>query len=152
MEISQSEIEKRRFCFTPCKTKYDLWLWIKIFLDLDIPNSTVYENSNSNPMDLIWELYEAALTNNDKFSRILGYASRGSFKTVAAAIFEVLALCHLKRDAVHMAAILQHSEKAQSYVRNLIDKSILREFVIGDNKRTIEILYYVNYKKQLYLN
>lgn len=151
MELSQQESLKRKLCFTPCKTKHDLWLWIKIFLDLDMPTSIVDENSNSCPMDLIWELYEAALTNNENLSRLLGYASRGSFKTIAAAIFEVLCLSHLKRDVVHMAAILQHSEKAQSYVRKLIDQSVLREFVIGDNKRTIEILYYFNKDTQTFL-
>ena len=53
---------KRDILFTPCNTKEHLHRWIKIFLEMDLPNCIVSDNddlnpSNSNPTDLIWEMY-----------------------------------------------------------------------------------------------
>ena len=46
--------------FAVCDTKPQLKKWIKTFLDIDLPDCTVDENSNSNPMDFIWDVYSAA--------------------------------------------------------------------------------------------
>ena len=46
--------------FAVCDTKPQLKKWIKTFLDIDLPDCTVDENSNSNQMDFIWDVYSAA--------------------------------------------------------------------------------------------
>lgn len=133
----------KKALFVPCETQEDLHRWIKIYLGLDLPNCTVDPESNSNPMAALWEVYHKALQNNDPdFSRFLAYSSRDSFKTLSQSIFEVLAMVHLKRDCVHLAAIEAQSLKSQSYCKGFFNRPYLREYVIGDNKRRIEIVRY----------
>lgn len=143
VQLSKQEIEKRKLCFTPCQTKKDLWLWIKIFLDLDIPDGRVDPASNSSPMELIWEVYETTLKNDENgTSRLLAFASRDSFKTLSSAILEILMIVHMKRSVAHMAAQESQAVKAQSYVKKFFSNPILRDFVLGDNKRRVEIVHY----------
>src|SRR5262245_59641700 len=91
---TRSEIEeiKRKVCFVPCDTKEDLHNWIMLFLGLDLPDVIVDPDSNSCPMDMIWEVYSRARANDEEFMNVLYYASRDSFKTLGAAILEVLAV------------------------------------------------------------
>lgn len=139
---SDDEI-KRKALFVPCDSKEALHRWIRTYLHLDIPDCLVDPQSTASPMDVIWEIYDKALRNDDPdFSRVLAYASRGSFKTLGAAILEVLAVVHLQRDVAHMAAIEGQAHKAQSYVKKFFNKPFLREFVVGNNKRELQILRY----------
>lgn len=132
------EAAKRKILFVPCKTKEALHKWIRLFIGLDIPNCIVDPDSTSSPMDMIWECYSKALNNDDKtFARVLYFASRDSFKTLCAAILEVLAVVHLQRDVAHMAAIEAQSRKSQQYVKNFFSKPILRDYKVGDNLNEI---------------
>jgi hypothetical protein len=129
--------------FVTCRTKEALHKWILLFLDIDIPDCIVDPESNSSPMDMIYECYSKAIANDDPlFSRVLYYASRDSFKTLGAAILEVLAVVHLQRDVAHMAAIEAQSRKSQQYVKKFFSKPILRDYVQGDN---LEIMWVVRY-------
>lgn len=134
---------KRKLLFTPVSSKDGLKNWIRVFLGLDMPDGNVDPESTSNPMELIWEIYQRALLNDDPtFSRILAYASRESMKTLAAAIIEVLCIFHLGRSVAHMAAILQQAQKAQQYVQDFLRRPILRDFVTLDNARKKEVVRY----------
>lgn len=140
-----AEAEKRRILFVPCETKEDLHKWIRIFLDFDMPNCVVDPDSNCTPMDMIWEVYDKCRRNDDpEFNRVLYYASRDSFKTLGAAILELLAVVHLGRNVAHMAAIESQSEKSQQYVKSFLAKPVLRDYVIGDNKKKTQIVRYNN--------
>lgn len=139
----EQEKLKRKLLFVTCRTKEALHKWILLFLDIDIPDCIVDPDSNSSPMDMIYECYSKAIENNDPlFSRVLYYASRDSFKTLGAAILEVLAVVHLQRDVAHMAAIEAQSRKSQQYVKKFFSKPILRDYVQGDN---LEIMWVVRY-------
>jgi hypothetical protein len=134
---------KRRILFVPLDNKPALHRWIMEFLHLDIPDTIVDPSSNSTPMDLIWEVYDAARTNKRvDFNRCLGFASRDSFKTLGAAVLEVLAVVHLQRNVAHMAAIESQAKKAQSYVKAFFAKPFLRDYIVGDNDRKKEIARY----------
>jgi hypothetical protein len=50
-------------------------------------------------MELLWEVYSAALYGNVEWSEILAYASRDSYKTLGASILETLAVLHLERSS-----------------------------------------------------
>jgi hypothetical protein len=63
---------------------------------------------------------------------------------MSAAILEVLALLHMERDVVHLAAIEQQSQKAQSYVADFFSRPIINRFVTKQNERRVEITKYVN--------
>ena len=57
-----------------------------MYLGIDMPDGNVDPTSNSNPMALLWELYDDMHYNRGKYTQILSYASRDSFKTLGAAI------------------------------------------------------------------
>jgi hypothetical protein len=83
MTISQHDQDMRRALFTVCETKEQLARWVRVFLKIDLPDAIVSDESNSCPMDLLWELYNKARLNNDEsFSRVMAYANRGGGKCV----------------------------------------------------------------------
>lgn len=134
---------KRRILFVPCNDKKALHNWIKVFLNLDFPDCIVDPDSNSSPMDMIFEAYQHARKNDDpSYSRVLYYASRDSYKTLGASILEVLSVLHLQRSVAHMAAIEQQAKKAQNYVKDFFNKPLLRDFKVGDNARELWVVRY----------
>jgi hypothetical protein len=135
-----------RSLFVPCETKEALQNWIFVYLGLDLPDGIVDATSTTSPMDMLWEVYNAARTNDTDYDRVMCFASRGSFKTLIAAIMEVLCVVHLRRDVAHMAAIEPQAHKAQSYVKNFFNKPFLREFVVSDNVRRVDIVRYLDDK------
>jgi hypothetical protein len=145
-EVVPTEDEAlRKALFVPCTTKEDLHRWICIYLGLNLPDTVVDAESNSSPMDMIWEIYSKAKANDDEFfSRVMAYASRDSFKTLGASILEVLAILHLDRDVAHMAAIKEQAKKAQSYVKRFFRYPYLRDYVISSNTEKTEITWYHN--------
>lgn len=135
----------RRALFTPCETREQLTRWIRVFMGFHLPDTTVSDESNSNPMDLIWEVYDKARRNDDEdYSRVMAYANRGGFKTLGASILEVLQVLHLRRNVAHMAAVFDQSKKSQEYVRDFFNKPYLRDFRVGQNVKKIEISRYYN--------
>lgn len=83
--VPSQDDEYRQLLFTPCESKEQLARWIRVFLgaELYFPDHIVSDESNSSPMDMIWEVYNKARLNNDEdFSRVMAYANRGGFKCV----------------------------------------------------------------------
>lgn len=136
----QRDNDARRAMFTPATSMERLHNWIKFFLRIDFPNCRVDPDSNSSPMEMIWEVYNNALNNNGAvFNRVMYYASRDSYKTLGAAVLELLIMLHMSRDVAHMAAIEAQSDKAQSYVKNFFGYPYLRDYLVGDSKKKTEI-------------
>jgi hypothetical protein len=149
LDVAQKEQILRDALFIRCQSKEELHRWIRIYLGLDMPNYIVCDDdtrnppSNSCPMDLIWEIYSKALDGTDKrFTQVLAFAARDSFKTLSAAVLETLCLFHLDRDVGHLAALEEQARNCQKYVEIFLKRPILREFLTSKNKRSIEIAYY----------
>jgi hypothetical protein len=145
--VPSQEDEIRQLLFTPCESKDALARWIRVFLGpkLFFPDCIVSDESNSSPMDMIWEVYNKARLNDDEnFSRVMAYANRGGFKTLGASVLEVLQVLHLNRNVAHMAAIFDQSKKSQEYVRDFFASPYIRDFRIGQNVKKIEICRYYN--------
>jgi hypothetical protein len=141
----REEALKKKIIFTKCVTKAMLHRWIRLFLDLDFPDCIVDPESTSSPMDMIWEVYERAMKNDDPaFNRVLYYAARDSFKTLGAAVLELLMILHLGRDVCHMAAIKAQSGKAQSYLKKFLSRPVLRDYLDGDAKEMTVVTRYNN--------
>jgi hypothetical protein len=137
----------RRALWVPCETSADLHRWIRNYLGLNIPDGLVDPESTASPMGIIWEVYDAARRNNrPEFNQVLAFSSRDSFKTLSAAVLEVLAVLHLGRDVAHMAAVEQQAKKAQSYVKRFFRRPYLRDFVgqrsAAQNERRTEVVRY----------
>lgn len=142
----------RQLMFTPCQTKQHLVAWIKFFLKADLPTNIVLEESNSSPVDIIWEIYDRLRRNDTEgFERYMCYASRFGGKTLSASILETLVLVHLARDVGHLAALKIQSQKAQEYVKGFFRNNHLRDFVVGDNSTEVKISAYHNVKTGEYL-
>lgn len=139
------EQEIRNALFTPCVTKTDLHDWVDLFLDIDLPDSLVDENSTASCTDVLWEVYDAMrLGNRPDLSRMMSYASRDSFKTLGAAVIEILCICHLGRDVGHMAAEASQSQNSQLYVKQAFARPYLRDFLTSDNDTNVRITRYVD--------
>lgn len=121
--------------FTPCKTRADLKAWIKFFLGLDLPDCTVSRYADSNPLDIIWEIYNLCVhkKNPHNIEELLVVASRGSGKTLSVAIIEFLLLFHDQRDVAHVGAILSQAKRCYEYqmgfmlsdkVKKILDQTI----------------------------
>lgn len=125
--------------FAVCDTKAQLKQWIKTFLDIDLPDYTIDDNSNSNPMDFIWDVYSAAKDGDPNRTTFVVAASRNSAKTLAASIIEFLLMVHFARDIVHMAAILDQSLAAIRYLDKYLALPIVSSFAKTDSKRIKEL-------------
>lgn len=145
MSSVYTDEDLRKALFVPCATKEDLRFWIIAFLGLNIPDCIVDEESTSTPLDALWEMYVDAITNrNLEPKRLLAYGPRDGFKTLGAAIMEVLCIVHLGRSVAHMAAIESQAGKAQRYVKNFFAKRMLRDYVVTKNERRMEFVHYFN--------
>ena len=125
--------------FAVCESKAQLKQWIKTFLDIDLPDCTVDDNSNSNPMDFIWDVYSAAKDGDPNRTTFVVAASRNSAKTLASSIIEFLLMVHFARDIVHMAAILDQSLAAIRYLDKHLALPIISNFAKTDSKRIKEL-------------
>jgi hypothetical protein len=134
--------DERRFLFQPCRTKEELHDWILVYLGIDFPDGHVDPTSNSSPMELISEVYFAALRGDVEWSEILAYASRDSYKSLGASVLETLAVLHLERSCCHMAAIEGQSRNVVKYIKGFFNRPLLRPFVTTENEREIHIARY----------
>jgi len=137
---------KKKVLFRPCKTKKDLQNWVITFLGVELPDCTVSPESNSNPMDLLWEMYSVALTNNDDdakhVNRVMAYAARGAGKTLVASILELLVMLHTRRNITHMAAVKDQAAVSQEYIRDFFDNPYIAPFRTSTNVMRLEIERY----------
>ncbi len=65
-----------------------------------------------------------------------------SHNTLCESVTEVLILMHVGVPIVHLAAIEEQSKNAQRYLKDFFNKTNLRGFVHGDNKRETSVVYY----------
>ncbi len=153
LRLTAQEVEALRpYLFTPCDTEEDLHNWITAYIGWDIPNTLVDPNSTISPMGLIWLLYSAAKDGREsEVSEVLAMASRDSYKTIVAALLEVLFMAHLERSSCHMAAIKPQSKKAQSYLKKFLNRPLLREYVTSENDTSAEITRYRHYETKVNL-
>lgn len=77
-----SEEKERAYFFEKCKNERELKTWIKYFLDLSLPDTTVSRFADCNPQDMIWDIYNKAVLGNNskKIKDIMYLAARGAGK------------------------------------------------------------------------
>ena len=76
--------QDRKMFLTPCKNRVELKAWIKRYLGLELPDVTVSRYADTNPLDVVWEVYRICVLrqNPDKIKELLYVAGRGSGKCV----------------------------------------------------------------------
>lgn len=97
--------------------------WISIFLGLDFPDSWVDPDSNSSPIDWMFETYIDYKNNlGNKSPEIIVISSRESYKTLSEAVFGVIMMIHFNATLAHMAAIVPQATAAQKYINSFMEK------------------------------
>jgi intein/homing endonuclease len=119
--------------------------WISMYLGLDLPDSHIDPDSNSSPIEWLWEAYSAYRDNRG--SEIPGFivlSSRESYKTLSESILAVILMVHFGCTIAHLAAIESQASKAVSYINGFINK--IKPYleangllVNSQNKRTTEV-------------
>ncbi len=133
--------DKERLLLTPCKTREELNKWIKYFLGLHLPNVTVSRYADTNPLDVIWEVYEITVLKHNPLDiqELLYVAGRGSGKTLGMAIVELMTMLHDHRDAVHVGAILNQAKRCYDYIVKFLLNNKVSEIInpnsLGQEKR-----------------
>jgi hypothetical protein len=117
---------------------------VKLVLGVDLPDGHVDASSTSSPLEMLWEIYSTCRANGTEADRYMAYAARTALKTLTASIFEVLCLVHLDRDVVHLAAIVDQSQKAQDYFNAFFNRPMLRDFRTSKTTTYLEITRYVH--------
>lgn len=145
--------QERKLLLRPCKTRDELKAWIKYFLNLELPDVTVSRYSDTNPLDVIWEVYDICVNKNNphKIKELLFVAGRGSGKTLGMAIAELMVLLHDKREVVHVGAIQNQAERCYAYQKNFLYNRKLKPLVIPpDIPEDQRILEKANMSKSLF--
>lgn len=138
--------QETKLLLKPCKNRDELKAWIKYFLALELPDCTVSRFSDTNPLDVIWEVYDICVNKNnpEKIQELLFVAGRGSGKTLGMAIAELMVLIHDQRDVVHVGAIQNQAERCYAYQKNFLFNRKLKPLVmppdIPEEKRIAEKL------------
>jgi intein/homing endonuclease len=142
--FTPDDLKIRQLLFAPCKTRQELHDWIEFFLDLDLPGVQVDEDSNSSPLDMVWDCYTHQIhgCEDKNVSRILYYSSREGGKSLSESVIEVMLLFHARNNIFHLAAIKQQSIDVQRYIKKFLSKAKLRPFLEGDNKTLTGVVFY----------
>lgn len=147
LNLSPEQLDqlKKEIILKPLKTAEELRDWVYLFLDIYMPLGHVYKDSNSSPVESMWEIYCAVRDNTG--GQVPGYtllSSRDSYKTLSASILEILLMIHFRTTVAHAAAIESQSQKAVEYCGSFLHK--VMPFLAhhgwrqtSSNKRRIEL-------------
>jgi phage terminase large subunit len=145
--------QQKKMLLTPCKSRDEVKMWIKYHLGLELPDITVSRYSDTNPLDVIYEVYKICVLrdNPDNIQELLYVAGRGSGKTLGMAIAELMVLLHDKRDVVHVGAIQNQAERCYAYQKNFLYNRKLKPLVMPpDLPEDIRILEKANMSKSIF--
>lgn len=120
--------------------------WCLTYLDFDFPMGHVDPDSNSSPVEWMFEAY----TNyrNNAGADVPGYivlSSRESYKTLTESAFAVIMMAHFGCTIAHMAAIKPQAARAIEYIEKFIIKvrpylESNGRFIESQNKSKVEIV------------
>jgi hypothetical protein len=97
--------------------------WVMFFLGLDIPLEITDPDSNSSPLDAIWQIYNTFKTNTgDKNPGYILMSCREGMKTISVAILELLLLLHFQLEIGHAAATEEQSAVGLGYIESFLFK------------------------------
>jgi phage terminase large subunit len=127
--------------------------WIRYHLDLHLPDVTVSRFSDTNPLDVIWEVYRICVLqqNPDKIQELLFVAGRGSGKTLGMAIAELLVILHDQRGVVHVGAIQNQADRCYNYQKGFLYNRKIKPIVMPpDVPEDVRILEKANMSKSIF--
>jgi hypothetical protein len=122
--LTEAEKEEMAgYMLQPLSSPQELRDWILTYLGLDMPFGHVDPDSNSSPVEAMWEIYNTVKENKGEDNP--GYimlSAREGYKTLSSSILETLLMIHFKLTIAHMAAIKEQSAKSISYINYFFSK------------------------------
>jgi len=116
-----------------CKTREDLHNWGKFFMNVDLADCTVSRFADSNPLDMVWEIYQLCADDHREEPVSLMYiAGRASQKTLAVAVLQVILPLHFGRAVVHLGGTKDQARRAYLYFKKFVSRPYLRDFLLSD--------------------
>lgn len=114
-------------------SKVALQRWLKYYLDVDLADCTVSRFATSNPLDMVWKIYQfCASETNDEPVTIRFIAGRSSQKTLSSAVLAILLPLHFGRGIVHLGGTIPQANRAYSYFRKFANKPYVKDYLQGD--------------------
>ena len=143
---SEENKQNRILLFTPCKTKEEVKYFVHFFLDLELPDTCVDHESNSNMLDMVWTCYNHLMygPKDDDTSRYLFFSGRFCGKTLCESVIEVLLLLHGRLDITHLAALKRQSQDCQKYIAKFFNLPALKGILVGDSKTEKAAVFFVH--------
>jgi hypothetical protein len=131
-------------------TKFDtpeqLRDWCYTYLDFDFPSGHIDPDSNSSPVEWMFEAYTNYRYNRgDETPGYIVLSSRESYKTLTESAFAIIMMAHFGCTIAHMAAIEPQAVKAIEYLETFLIKvkpylEANARFIESQNKRKVEIV------------
>jgi hypothetical protein len=146
--------QRKKLFFKKCQTKEELSKFIQLFFGLHLPDTTVSRYADTNPLDIIWKVYDICVNKNnpDDIEELLYVAGRGSGKTLGMAIVELLVMLHDQRDVCHVGAILTQAKRCYEYQTKFMLSPRIRPILEDKNVPQEErILQKLNMEKSMFL-
>jgi len=144
---------RTKLFFKKCETKEELSKFIQVFFGLHLPDQTVSRFADTNPLNIIWEVYNITVnkTNPEGIEELLYVAGRGSGKTLGMAIAELLIMLHDGRDVCHVGAVIAQAKRCYEYQTNFMLSPRIRPIL--DNKKVAQedrVLQKLNMEKSAF--
>jgi hypothetical protein len=142
LKYTREQLEK--IFLTPCKTERDLKNFVKYFFQLQLPDCRVSRYADTDPFHALWEMYEITVLNHNPLdiSELIYVAGRGSGKTLAVSLAQLLAVIHGQRDVVHVGAIQSQAKRAYEYIQKYLLGDTVRDIIsppkVPENQRILK--------------
>ena len=108
---------------TPIVSAQHMRDWVFNYLEIDFPLGHIDPDSNSSPVEWMWEAYRTYKSNEgNKRPGYIVLSSRDSYKTLSESVLNVLLMIHFKTTISHLAAIESQASKAIQYVSMCLRK------------------------------
>lgn len=145
---------RKKLFFKKCETKEELSKFIQVFFGLHLPDQTVSRYADTNPLHIIWEVYDICVNKNNPgdIEELLYVAGRGSGKTLGMAIAELLVMLHDGRDICHVGAVIAQAKRCYEYQTNFMLSSKIRPII--DDKNQLQedrVLQKLNMEKSAFI-
>ncbi|CAB4124909.1 hypothetical protein UFOVP53_40 [uncultured Caudovirales phage] len=135
--IDALSLEQRsKLFFKKCQTKDELSKFIQLFFGLHLPDVTVSRFADTNPLEIIWQVYDICVNKNnpEHIEELLYVAGRGSGKTLGMAIAELLIMLHDGRDVCHVGAVLAQAKRCYEYQTKFMLSPRIRSIIEDKTK------------------
>lgn len=122
-ELTDEDRKKKAVTlFRPLNSAKEVKDWAWFFLGLELPLEIVDPDSNSSPLDAIWQVYKTFKENSgDKNPGYVMMSCREGMKTVSVAILETLLLLHFQLDIGHAAATEDQAAVGLGYIDSFLN-------------------------------